>query len=74
MGITKPFRTEYIQKFPGEVPPSRFTIHKIVKKFETTAQWSEMLQNLAKILFFSLSFAIFLFYQPIQYCLEVINP
>ena len=29
-------RTEYIQTFPGEVPPSRFTIHEIVKKFETT--------------------------------------
>ena len=29
-------RTEYIQMFPGEVPRSRFTIHEIVKKFETT--------------------------------------
>ena len=29
-------RAEYIQTFPGEVPPSRFTIHEIVKKFETT--------------------------------------
>ena len=29
-------RTEYIQTFPGEVPPSRITIHEIVKKFETT--------------------------------------
>ena len=27
--------TEYIQTFPGEVLPSRFTIHEIVKKFET---------------------------------------
>ena len=27
---------EYIQKFPGEVPPPRFKIHEIVKKFETT--------------------------------------
>ena len=27
--------TEYIQTFPGEVPPSRLTIHEIVKKFET---------------------------------------
>ena len=27
---------EYIQTFPGEVPLSRFTIHEIVKKFETT--------------------------------------
>ena len=29
-------RTEYIQTFLGEVPPSRFTIHEIMKKFETT--------------------------------------
>ena len=29
-------RTEYIQTFPFEVPPSRFTIHEIVKKFITT--------------------------------------
>ena len=29
-------RTEYIQMFPGEVPPPRFTIHEIVKKFEIT--------------------------------------
>ena len=28
--------TEYIQTFPGEVPPSRFTNHEIVKKFKTT--------------------------------------
>ena len=28
-------RSEYIQTFPGEVPPSIFTIHEIVKKFET---------------------------------------
>ena len=29
-------RTEYIQTFPGEVPPSRFTIYEILKKLETT--------------------------------------
>ena len=29
-------RTEYIQTFLDEVPPSRFTIHEIVKKFEAT--------------------------------------
>ena len=29
-------RTACIQTFPGEVPPSRFTIHEVVKKFETT--------------------------------------
>ena len=29
-------RTEYIQTFHGEVPHSRFTIHEIVEKFETT--------------------------------------
>ena len=28
-------RTDYIKTFHGEVPPSRFTIHEIVKKFET---------------------------------------
>ena len=36
MGITKPCRTEYIETFPGEVPPSIFTILEIVKKLETT--------------------------------------
>ena len=29
-------RTEHIQTFPGEVPHSRFTVHEIVTKFETT--------------------------------------
>ena len=29
-------RTEYIQTFPGEVLPSKFRTHEIVKKFETT--------------------------------------
>ena len=37
--------TEYIQTFPGEVPPSRFTIHEIVKKFETTGSVANKKQN-----------------------------
>ena len=31
--------------FPGEVPPSRFTIHEIVKKFETTGSVANKKQN-----------------------------
>ena len=38
-------RTEYIQTFPGEVPPSRFTIHEIVKKFETTGSVANKKRN-----------------------------
>ena len=38
-------RTEYIQTLPGEVPPSRFTIHEIVKKFETTGSVANKKQN-----------------------------
>ena len=36
---------EYIQTFPGEVPPSRFTIHEIVKKFETTGSVANKKRN-----------------------------
>ena len=38
-------RTEYIQTFPSEVPPSRFTIHEIVKKFETTGSVANKKRN-----------------------------
>ena len=38
-------RTEYIQTFPGEVPPSRFTIHEIVKKFKTTGSVANKKRN-----------------------------
>ena len=38
-------RTVYIQTFPDEVPPSRFTIHKIVNKFETTGSVANKKQN-----------------------------
>ena len=38
-------RTEYIQTFPGEVPPSTFTIHAIVKKFETTCSVENKKRN-----------------------------
>ena len=38
-------RTEYIQTFPGEVPLSRFTIHEIVKKFETTGSVANKKRN-----------------------------
>ena len=38
-------RTEYIQTFPSEVPPSRFTIHDIVKKFETTGSVANKKRN-----------------------------
>ena len=38
-------RTEYIQMFPGEVPPSRFTIHEIVKKFKTTGSVANKKRN-----------------------------
>ena len=38
-------RTEYIQTFPGEVPPSIFTIHEIVKKFETTGSVANKNRN-----------------------------
>ena len=31
--------------FPGEVPPSRFTIHEIVKKFETTGSVANKKRN-----------------------------
>ena len=36
--------TEYIQTFPGEVPP-RFTIHEIVKKFESTGSVANKKRN-----------------------------
>ena len=45
MGITKTVRTEHIQTFPGEVPTSRFTIHEIVKKFETTGSVANKKRN-----------------------------
>ena len=38
-------RTEYNQTFPGEVPPFRFTIHEIVKKFETTGSVANKKRN-----------------------------
>ena len=38
-------RTEYIQMFPGEVSPSRFTIHEIVKKFETIGSVANKKRN-----------------------------
>ena len=38
-------RTEYIQMFPGEVPPFRFTIHEIVKKLETTGSVANKKRN-----------------------------
>ena len=37
--------TDYIQTFPGEVPPSRVTIHKIVKKFETAGSVANKKRN-----------------------------
>ena len=37
--------TEYIQTFPGEVPPSRFTIHEIMKKFKTTGSVANKKRN-----------------------------
>ena len=37
-------RTEDIQTFPGEVPPSRFTIHEIMK-FETTCSVANKKRN-----------------------------
>ena len=37
--------TEYILTFPGEVPPSRFTVHEIVKKFETTGSVANKKRN-----------------------------
>ena len=39
------FRTEYIQTFPGEVPPSRFIIHETVKKLETTGSVANKKRN-----------------------------
>ena len=39
-------RTDCIQMFHGEVPPSRFTIHEIVKKFETTGSVANKKRNL----------------------------
>ena len=38
-------RKEYIQTFPGEVPPSRSTIQEIVKKFETTGSVANKKRN-----------------------------
>ena len=38
-------RTEYIQTFPGEVLPSRFTIHEIVKKLETSGNVANKKRN-----------------------------
>ena len=38
-------RTEYIQMFPCEVPPSRFTIHEIVKKFKTNGSVANKKRN-----------------------------
>ena len=38
-------RTEYIQTFPGEVLPCRFTVHEIVKKFKTTGSVANKKQN-----------------------------
>ena len=38
-------RTEYIQTFPGEVPPPRCTVHEIVKKFETTGSVANKKRN-----------------------------
>ena len=42
-------RTEYIQKFPGEVPPSRFTVPKMVKEFETTGSVANKKRNRERI-------------------------
>ena len=38
-------RTEHIQTFPGEVPHSKFTIHEIVRKFETTGSVENKRRN-----------------------------
>ena len=38
-------RTEYHQTFPGEVPPSIFTILEIVKKLETTGSVANKKRN-----------------------------
>ena len=38
-------RTEYIQTFHGEVPPSRFTIHETVKKFESIGSVASKKRN-----------------------------
>ena len=37
--------TEYTQTFRGEVPPARFTIHEILKKFETTGSVANKKRN-----------------------------
>ena len=44
MEITKPCSHIVYSTFPGEVPPSRFTIHEIVK-FETTGSVANKKQN-----------------------------
>ena len=45
MGITKPCLHRGYSNVPGEVPPSRFTIHEIVKKFETTGSVANKKRN-----------------------------
>ena len=44
MGITKPC-SHRVYSNVGEVPPSRFTVHEIVKKFETTGSVANKKQN-----------------------------
>ena len=45
MGITKPCSHRVYSNVPGEVPLSRFTIHEIMKKFETTGSVANKKRN-----------------------------